>query len=57
MVPRYTVRAQPGPGYLIWDNEQDRIATSSDGREYVDLRFADAFETTDLLKLDLHKKE
>jgi hypothetical protein len=51
------VRAQPGPGYLIWDNEQDRIATSSDGREYVDLRFADAFETTDLLKLDLHKKE
>jgi hypothetical protein len=57
MRPRYTVRARFGEGYLIWDNENDRIATSPEGREYVDLRFAEAFETCDRLNLNLNKNK
>jgi hypothetical protein len=55
MPPRYTVRAQTGPGYLIWDNESDRIVTAPEGREYVDLSFTEAFETCD--RLNLNKKK
>lgn len=49
MSPRYTVRAQADNGYYIWDNERNKIATSSENRQYVDLRLRDAFDLTDEL--------
>lgn len=57
MPPRYTVRAQPGSGYLIWDNETNRVATSSESREYVDLSFDEAFRAVDHLNLNPNKEE
>lgn len=52
--PRYTVRAGDNRRYTVWDNETDKVATSpSDGREYSDLRFDEAFDAADrLIALD-----
>jgi hypothetical protein len=50
--PRYTVRAGDNRRYSVWDNEKDEVATSpSDGREYSDLSFDEAFDAADRLAL------
>lgn len=49
MPPRYTVRRDFGEDrYSVWDNANDRPATSAD-RECTDLSFDEAFQVADAL--------
>ena len=57
LTPSQTVKEADNGASVHGASAAGARLTSSEGREYVDLRFLEAFKTTDLLNLDLHKKE
>jgi hypothetical protein len=47
MQPRYTVRGEPNRRYLVWDNERNQVATSSEKDEHVYSSLDDALNAAD----------